>query len=421
MQDYSLEVLALRRILGQGKTYRETIFRILSAERVSTSSVLELKRTVFGVLRRYFSLSHDVEKNFPSYGRDSDERYLLLLTLFLLRQKKEREEVKENFLRTFSGLRLVGDPSFLFDRLSELGKTAFFLPEELKASPYAYNALALEIPEFLLHDLVFSYGAEKAKGIALSLREMPSAVYVRNVFSSADGSLPGRIYALKRGHAFLLPKDCNTRKIPEIVKRTFYPVDLIKLLAIDQLSIDGLSFQALLLNQRTPFLAAYLDGIYQDLPQISVTPVFVKEQRYRSSIEWLKEIGSKNVKPLLSSLELAKTYFPEESMDFVALQGDDVFLGKAGMRPDVLPDLTKKDMQESFSRQTNQLLQASPFVKKGGFLLFLNAGITMEETRNVRESFLSLRKNFELVADHVLLPIDEGTEGGYFALFRRVS
>lgn len=421
MRDFSLEVLALRRILGQGKTYRETIFRILSTEKVSKASVQELKRSVFGVLRRYFSLSYDVERNFPSYAKDSDERYLLLLTLFLLRQKKDPETVREAFLLTFRSQRLVGDAGYLFDRLSELSKTGFLLPEELKSSPYAFNALALEIPEFLLHDLVFSYGADKAKEIALSLREMPSPVYVRNVFFAKEGTLPGRICALKRGHAFLLPKDCNTRKIPPIVERTFYPVDLIKLLAVDQLKIDGLSFNALLLNQRTPFLATYLDGIYQDLPNVQITPVFVKEQRYRSSIEWVEEIRSKHVQPLLSSLELAKTYFSEDSMDLVAIQGDDVFLGKAGMRPDVLPDLTKRDMQRSYSLQTNELLLASPFVKKGGFLLFLNAGITAEETRDVREAFLSLRKNFELVADRVLLPTEEKTEGGFFALFRRIS
>ena len=421
MSNLSPEVLALKRILGQKKSYRETIFRILSTERISKTSVQELKRTVFGILRRYFSLSFDVERNFPSYSRESEERYLLLTALFLLRQRKDEAEVERSFLETFRLLRLSGDPSALFASLWELGRNPFVLPKELRRSPYAYNSLALEIPEFLLRDLVFSYGADKAKDVALALREMPSPVYVRNVFSPRRGELPGRRLSLRRGECHLLPKDCSTKKVESIVDRSFYPVDLIKLLAVDRLSLDGLSCHALLLNQRTPFLACYLDGLLSDVPDVQLTPVFPREQRFRSSVEWIAEIGARRVKPLLSSLELAKTYFPEASMDLVAVQGDDSYLGKAGMRPDVLPNLTEAEFRRLSVLQAGELLEASSFVKKGGSLLFLNAGITADETRHVRESFLSLRRNFELEEDFVLLPSDEKTEGGYFALFRRME
>ena len=105
----------------------------------------------------------------------------------------------------------------------------------------------------------------------------------------------------------------------------------------------------------------------------------------------------------------------------VAVQGDDSYLGKAGMRPDVLPNLTEAEFRRLSVLQAGELLEASSFVKKGGSLLFLNAGITADETRHVRESFLSLRRNFELEEDFVLLPSDEKTEGGYFALFRRME
>ena len=102
MPDFSAEVLALRRILGQGKTYRETVFRIIAMEKISPSSVKELKRNVFAVLRRYFSLSFEVDSLFPSYAKDSDERYLALVTLYQLRHRKDiaREQVKSCYYST---------------------------------------------------------------------------------------------------------------------------------------------------------------------------------------------------------------------------------------------------------------------------------------------------------------------------------
>ena len=175
----------------------------------------------------------------------------------------------------------------------------------------------------------------------------------------------------------------------------------------------------LLLNQRLPFLSIYINGIYRDLPELKITPVFLKEVLYRSAIDHICALKADKVKPLLADNDLVKTYFAFDSMDVVVIQGTDIGIGKVGMRPDILPDLTEKDVQASTYRQTQELLSASEFVKKDGYLLFINSGLTAPETRNVRESFLSLRKNFAFVQDSGLVPNQYHTEGGYYCLFRR--
>ncbi len=423
MPDFASEVLALRRILGQRKTYRETIFRIIAMEKISPSSVKELKRNVFAVLRRYFSLSFEVDSLFPNYAKDSDERYLALVTLYQLRHRKdiEKEQVKSCYYSTYFSMRLAGDCDASYAKLEQASSKPFAIPESLKKKPYTYNSIVLEMPDFLLRDLVFAYGPQKTKEIALSLREMPSATLVRNRFLADKEGIPGAKEILTdKDTLYLLGKETEGREKEAIRKGTFHPLELLKGLAASVLPDFFVEMDCLLLNQRLPFFACYLASLYKDLPGLRIAPVFSKEESYRAAIDTICTLKAKEkIHPLLCEKDLVKTYFPYDSMDVVVQQGTDIGIGKIGMRPDILPDLKEKDMVDSCHRQTQELLAASDFVKKDGYLLFINSGLTMIETRDVKESFLSLRKNFAFVSDSRLLPGQYRTEGGYYCLFRR--
>ena len=425
MPDFSAEVLALRRILGQRKTYRETIFRIIAMEKIAPSSVKELKRNVFAVLRRYFSLSFEVDSLFPSLPKDEDERYLALVALYQLRYRKdvEREQIKSCYYSTHFAMRLSGDCDVSYSKIEQASMKPFAIPEGLKKKPYTYNSLALEIPDFLLRDLVFSYGPEKAREIALSLREMPHATLVENRFLSDGGRIEGaRRIDTDKGNIYLLESGREEKEMDAIKKGYFHPLELVKAMALSLLPDFFVEMDCLLLNQRLPYLSCALASRYKDLPGLRVTPVFEKEERYRSAIDTICALKANGkVHPLLCENDLVKTYFPYDSMDVVVQQGSDIGIGKIGMRPDILPDLTEKDVRDSCYRQTQELVAASGFVRKDGYLLFINSGLTMNETRNVREAFLSLRKNYEVVSDSYLLPGHYRTEGGYYCLFRRIK
>lgn len=423
MPDFSAEVLALRRILGQGKTYRETVFRIIAMEKISPSSVKELKRNVFAVLRRYFSLSFEVDSLFPSYAKDSEERYLALVTLYQLRHRKDiaREQVKSCYYSTYFSMRLSGNCDLSYEKLEKVSALPFAILEALKKRPYTYNSIALEIPDFLLRDLVFSYGPEKAREIALSIKEIPNATFVRNRFLAPEGKIDGvKEIPTDKDVIYLLGRDMEGKEKEMLQEGHYHPLELIKALAASSLPEFAVEMDCLLLNQRLPFFASYLASLYQDLPGLRITPVFSKEERYRSGIDTLCKLkANEKVHPLLCQSDLVKTYFPYDAMDLVVQQGTDIGIGRIGMRPEVLPDLSEKDMSNSCHRQTQELLSASDFVKKDGYLLFVNSGLTMVETRDVKESFLSLRKNFAFVSDFRLLPGQYRTEGGYYCLFRR--
>lgn len=422
MQDFSAEILALRRILGLRKTYRETIFRIIAIEKIAPSSVKELKRNVFGVLRHYFSLAFEVDSLFPSFAKDSDERYLSLVALYQLRHRKDqkKEDIQERFCTTSLLMHLQGDFAKNYAKLENAALKPFAIPESLKSKPYTYNSLALEIPDFLLKDLVFSYGPQKAREMAFAIRDIPVPSFVRNRLVPGQESL-GECRQVKTDidTVYLLSKGKNETADHLVKEGFFHPLELIKAMAVSSLPSFPVEMDCLLLNQRLPFLPIYLNGIYGDLPGLRITPVFASEERYRSAIDFFVQFRATKVHPLLAEMDLVKTYFSYDSMDVVVLQGTDIGIGKVGMRPDILPDLTEKDVRDSAYRQTKELLTAADFVKKQGYLLFINAGLTAPETRNVRESFLSLRKNFAVVQDSYLLPTQYKTESGYYCLFRR--
>lgn len=421
MNDFNAELTALKRILSSKKTYRETVFNIFVQEKLSAKDFKELKLITYSILRRYFSLSYEASSLFPEIRKDDDEFYFILLLLFYLRYDLKTDKIilREKFLNTFNSFRLYGDFNYIYDKVAKKTERNFTIPENLKDKPYTYNSLVLEVPEFLLKKIVDFYGAKKASEILKHIHDIPRLYCAINK-NKTNITLNYEKEHLSYADIYQIPKDHDLKKDPLYQEGKIYTIDYLKALAIKDVFIKPLSFKALLLNQRTPYLSAYLEEIIKDHEEKEITAHYLSSARYRMALDLKEKFNCQISSPLLSSLPLVKTFVKEDYYDLVFLQARDTNLGKAGSRIDIIANLNEKDIYNHSLSEKSDLLAASDFVKLGGDLVYLTFSLLQEETFAIKDDFLKMRKNFAFVKDNFLFPKDKNTESGYYAIFRRI-
>ena len=260
MPDFSAEVLALRRILGQRKTYRETIFRIIAMEKIAPSSVKELKRNVFAVLRRYFSLSFEVDSLFPSLQRTKTRVSRLGGALSApLSEGCEREQIKSCYYSTHFAMRLSRDCDVSYSKIEQASMKPFAIPEGLKKKPYTYNSWLWRYRFPLAGSCLLLWPERRQGEIALSLREMPHATLVENRFLSDGGRIEGaRRIDTDKGQYLSSGVGSRGKEMDAIKKGYFHPLELVKAMAIALLPDFFVEMDCLLLNQRLPYLSCAL-------------------------------------------------------------------------------------------------------------------------------------------------------------------
>ncbi len=421
MLDYNAHVDALRNVLEDRNSFRKAIFRTFSEMKLTQDDRDDVKETLHTVLRHYFRLTYEANNLFPSFANDDFEHYLALIALAKYRYlKADSEEVDPCLEKSFEDHLLISDVNGFEEVINNAVSKPFVIPEEIKKYPDVYASLTFDMPDFLIRDISDQFERDTAQKVIRSLRDIPDAFYVSNHLKSDEEpamhsySLEG--YGIYRTNKLKETKDSDAYKEGNII-----PMDPVKKLAFERCNLHGLEENVLLVNQKTPYYSAFINSELKDTHILRIDAAFPRDENYRRAIELDEILNTSAVNNILSTLNLVKTFVEFDTYDAVFVRGEDLSIGKAGIRQEVLPCLKEKDFRISFNRQLGALKESSYFVKPNGLLILTNSAVTKEETTDVSKAFLASNKRFEMVEEKLILPFEHKSEGGYYCIFRRTA
>ncbi len=416
MNDLVPELLTLKSILIQHKSFHESCFVLKHNERVSLPRYERVKTRIYSILRHKESLSFECQNLFPQYKADEDEFLLSLITLSILRKEKaEEEKCRDAYLSTFQTMRLSGDGKKNFTLLYSASRNPFVIPEEVKKSPSLYNSLLLEMPDFFLSELYHDYSASESLSLAKAIRTKPMYYYksIDNAFSE-DGY---QKINLSDGTALFESKTACT--IEDAKKKRIYPVRYVESVALSKIGVNSLSTKVLLLGLKE--VNSYLPFAYriQDCYEKQLVEVEEDSVRYRYAVNLSFQHHFDYVKPICSSFALIKTHLPYESFDLVVYSAKDSNVGYARKKAEILPSLEKNTFLSSIRKEKEELQEASKFVNKGGMFLFVSYSFFRKETKEVISDFLMKNKDYTLEEEDMILQDKSDSDYGYYAILRR--
>ena len=423
MEDLIPAYLAVKQIISERKPYAYTIFKVLQTEKVAPSSAKRIRVVVYGVLNNYNKLCFESLNIFDEYKKDSDESFLNIVTIYEIRTfPEDEEEILTSYINSFEALRLLGDAKTNSNKIKEALKTPFKIPDEVKELPFSYNALTLEMPEFLLKIMFKELGGDKAIELSLALHKKPFNFYQANLYKTNSDFLINdkRFESTKLVDGTILYKYLSTDHTPKEVKEALlYRLDYSLAFPYSIIELPQVSPKILMAASNHPDTGAFFAMKTKDLFESEIISCFANPLVYRLAVDEKNKNNLTSLTPVLTPVNLIKTYYDYDSFDLVCYEGDDSGIGLSRRHPGALPSLTLKRMQSSFKKQVNDLLEASEFVKNNGYLLLTNNAITDLEGADVTAEFLKMKKNFSLVKEAYIYPMEMNSDSGYYAILRR--
>lgn len=146
MNNKFLQLKALKQIIDEKKSFQSVLENIVRQNNLSENDKVVFKLDVLGSLRHFYQLQYEATKEFPEFMPDDDEIYLIIIALYELRYHSKDlagYEVINQTTATIKFMSLRLDSEQVKNKLEEITKKKFVLPEDLKKDLYAYNALFL--------------------------------------------------------------------------------------------------------------------------------------------------------------------------------------------------------------------------------------------------------------------------------------
>ena len=119
------------------------------------------------------------------------------------------------------------------------------------------------------------------------------------------------------------------------------------------------------------------------------------KQRLKPIYERVKRAGVRNVQIHSDGDDLDALV---GRMDRVLVDAPCTGTGTWRRRPDTKWKLTKENLEQRLTEQEEALSEAAPFVRKGGFLIYVTCSILPEENENQLASFMDDNPEFELLS-----------------------
>ncbi len=422
MLDFTSSVIALKQILFERKSFNDVLFHTFLMEKLSRQGKKNVRDIVLGVLRHHNTLVFEA-MNLFHHNKKSEEILLVIAALYEARYLKilSKEDLSLTYEETIRRLRL-DNVATEAEVIFENAKKPFHIPEEVKESPFLYDALVLETPEFLLKKFAKDYSPKDSISIALSLHQkskdffgLDERIGDRDSLISDDG-----FTSIELSDKTLLFKSDRALSSSEAKAKGLYPLGYLEALAYSKVSLPQVSPKVLLIGCTTQSVAINLGLRTRDSFEAEVISVYEKADKYRLAIDALKRFSlSKNVKPLLTTPELVKTYLSYDCYDLAVCFGKSTDIGLSRRKPEILPSLEEKDFAKNFTLALHDLKETSEFVKNGGKLLFLSHGLVKDETKKVVRKFLSDMPSFAMVEEAFILPNMMDSDGGYYAILEK--
>lgn len=405
----------LNEVLFKKKTLPSALLEAKKTITLTPNEEEEIKKETVVFLRRYFSLRFECSNLLSQYDYESGEFLLSRIALCQLRYSKlTKEEITSEYRNTFARLRFSGNSKTNRDVLMEASKKPFSIPEEAKQSPFYFNSLVLERPEFLFRRFNEEYGSSKTLSRFRSMRKKPTFEY-----SPLDAdSLTDSLEKTDGAGAYEIYKSEKNYHRDSLKQRRIYPSSYLERLGYSLLELPQVSPKVLRNGITDSFgyfpLALSLKDSYQ--PKLIVD---YQSKAAEAAKDNLNLAQFNDVTILNCEEKYLKTYYSYDQFDIVVDFGKDTGLGLLDKKPWLLPSLTREDIENSQKRQLDSLRERSEFVKSKGSLLFINHGLLKAETSDVVHRFLERNNRFELVKEISVCPSDDHGEGGYIALISK--
>lgn len=418
MNDFAPEMMMLRRILVEKKSFQESYFMAKVNERLSSLGKERLKSRTLGVLRHYQSLSFEVGEIASSVKKDSDIYLLLLIALYVIRHEKtDIESVKKMFFLTFERLRIYGNSEETWEEVKNEATKPFTIPQEVKNSPYIYNSLQLEIPAFLLKKLSKNRTGKEAVRIALSLRG--KAYHYYGVVSGGKAK-DNRLEEIDLG-AWKIYKSEKRLTISECNELGLYPVSFTEQACFSQIDNESISPKVLMNGCQDALTYVTISKLYSDMFESEIYPVYYDAVSFRLAKDVNKKYSLNNSHIMLADSKMIKTYLDMFSFDLVFSFNQDSKIGLSRMKPEIVPTVSEKTVSESVKKEYETLVDSSMFVKPNGKLVFFNNSLLADECDDVINMFLKKNRDFVVLKDEYIFPYSNDAEGGYYAIMRKIK
>lgn len=405
----------INEVLFKKKNLSAALIKAKENTLISPRDEQEIKKEAYVFLRHFFSLRFECSDLLSQYDYESDEFILSMVALSQLRYSSMRkEEISAEYQDVFCRLKLSGDSQKNRKVLIDSTIHPFHIPEEVKSSPYYYNSLVLERPEFLFRRFDAEFGASRTLAMFSSRRKKPLFYYS----ARGENSLPSSLKKEKDVGPYPLFSSSSPLHQDVAAEKKLYPCSPLQLTAYSLPELPQVSPKVLRNGRNDSFsflpLAISRKDDYQPTRIVNCYG-----HAFASAKKNVEIFDLQNVTILNCESKLLKTYYPYDSFDLSVEIGKDVGLGCVGMKPWLLPSLTPDDLKDSQKRQLLSLRERAEFVKSKGCLLFVNHGLLKEETSDIVKQFVGRNGRFELVKETISIPDGSNQEGGYIALLSK--
>ncbi len=431
MKDLTPVLFVLKKIADDKLAMPQALDKALDTYNLSSQDIKTTIADVFGILRDFPMLRAQVLDKFPSLQPDDDLTYLLMASLFELRNPQaDREEVLSSLDKTVKANGLVLPEVDCKASLLSLAPEREFVPEQYKADFLSNDSLLLNCPRWVLAAYIAEYGAKEATKILLSLREAPSLYLTVNTLlrKASDFEGDSRFKVLKslsgdyqEGASLWAVKGGRASQYEEVAKNQLFAQDYSYFRFLDALPILQYG-RALHVNGGSGVTSAGLALRFLKKAG-SVTVAYGDEGRFAKAKGFHSRLGLTNVEELLAEPKMIKTMKQFDSFDLVLVTPTSTHLGQTRKRPDVNVTFDPDTLNLTMAKQDDALLEGSFFPTKGGYLAYAVPSVLKEEGEDRINAFLDQRKNFALLTQKTIFPYADGdglkSDGLYFAVLKR--
>lgn len=416
-------VVACQKIIDEKESFKKTMASFDAQYNFSNEQKNRLNKLVKGVMKKFVSMNYEIKKNFGNRKTKDKKNYLFMCTLFSLRYQykhKDTSTLKGDFEEVVTDWKLNVNPSEAFDKLSELGKKEYVIPEEEKSNSIKYNSLLFSVPEWMIRLWLKQYGKDVTLKLLISNLK-PANFYVkRNELKLSEKRFEeNELFKAVEGfdNAYLFDRTKGFSKTDFYKLGNCFKEDISYQEALNNIPVAP-GMNAMIINGRREIacdLAMRLDSVNGDL-----TVSIEDEIAYRKAKYQFEKLGLKNQSVLLSDIDLLRAYYAYDTFDLVIAMPESSKLGLIKKNVEILANTSKQDYKKIKYYQLTYLEEASKYANSEGTFAYLVETINQREGSDIVDLFLEKHLEFEVVTSRQIMPFEKNNYGLYYAVLRRI-
>ena len=414
---------ACKRIVEEKEPVKKVLASFDIQYNFSAAQKTRMQRLIRGTLRNYVSLKYEILAEDEHFKTTNKKIYLYLCTLFSIRKLIKlgsEEELKDEFKDAVNQDKLNVDVEETYNKLLEMGRVKFVVPEKEKKNAIKYNSLLFSVPEWIINIWLKQFGQDVTVKLLRSIDKKSHLFVRRNELLISERKFGknkdfNSVRGVKGAYEYQLRSSLNKNEFKKL--GYCFRDDLTFQDMLNSYTLPAGS-KALLLNgektELTCDLAIRLQAARGDLI------VNIEDDRkYRKGLYTYDKLGIKNISCYHANMDLLRTYLGYNTFDLVVVMPKNTRFGLVNYKPELLASIKKQDYRRLKDYQLECLEEAAKYIKSDGTFIYCVETINKREGEDIVNLFLERHSGFEIVASHQYLPYEKQTNGMYYAMLRR--